>query len=310
MNRPSNHGRRVFLRTLAISGMATLLWPIPGIAQSKTFITRKLPSSGEALPIIGLGSWITFNVGNDPVARANSTEVMQNFFDAGGKLIDSSPMYGSAQEVIGYCLNKLGKSSQVFAADKVWISDAAEGREQMEASRHYWGVERFDLMQVHNIVSWEAHLKTLFEMKAEGQIRYVGITTSHGRRHREFEKIMRSQPLDFIQLTYNIRNRSVEERLLPLAQDRGMAVIANRPFQRGDLIDWATQHPLPDWAGEIDCSNWAQFLLKFIVSHPSVTCAIPATSRVDHVLENMGAATGTLPDATMRKRMIAYVEQL
>ncbi len=310
MKRPSNHGRRVFLRTLAMSGIAAMFWPIPGIAQPKNVITRKIPSSGEALPIIGLGSSITFNVGNDPIARTNSTEVMRNFFDAGGKLIDSSPMYGSAQEVIGYGLNKLGKTSQVFAADKVWISDAAEGRKQMGASRRFWGVERFDLMQVHNILSWEAHLQTLFEMKAAGQIRYVGITTSHGRRHREFEKIMRSQPLDFIQLTYNIRDRSVEERLLSLAQDRGMAVIANRPFQRGNLIDWAMQHPLPDWAGEIDCSNWAQFLLKFIVSHPSVTCAIPATSRVDHVLENMGAATGTLPDTAMRKRMIAYVEQL
>jgi diketogulonate reductase-like aldo/keto reductase len=281
-----------------------------GATKQNAIITKPIPSSGESIPVIGLGSWITFNVGNDPVARDACAEVMRKFFNAGGRVMDSSPMYGSSQEVIGYGLTKLGKTAQVFSAEKVWTYSGSNGRDQIEATRRYWNVKRFDLMQVHNLLSWEDHLPMLFDMKAAGQIRYVGITTSHGRRHREFEQVMRSQPLDFIQVTYNIRDREVERRILPLAQDRGIAVIANRPFQQSELIDWAKRHPLPTWAAEIDCANWAQFLLKFIVSHPALTCAIPATSRVDHVLENMGAATGRLPDEAMRKRIIAYVESL
>jgi len=219
-------------------------------------------------------------------------------------------MYGSSQSVIGYGLKKLGKTSDVFSADKVWTPFGSDGEKQMTKSRGLWDVSRFDLMQVHNLVDWEDHLPVLLEMKAAGQIRYVGISTSHGRRHGELEGIMRSQPIDFIQVTYNITTRTAEERILPLARDRSIAVIANRPFQRGALIDWAKRHPLPDWAAEIDCANWAQFLLKFIVSHPVVTCAIPATSRVDHVLENMGAAFGRLPDPAMRRRMVATIENL
>jgi len=292
------------------TGAAGLLWPVIGSAGTKSSIVRQIPSSGESVPVIGLGSWITFNVGNDPVARDSCAEVMRRFFSAGGRLIDSSPMYGSSQAVIGYGLKKLGKTSEVFSADKVWTRFASDGKGQMTKSRRLWHVSRFDLMQVHNLVDWKDHLPLLMEMKAAGQIRYVGISTSHGRRHRDLERIMRSRPIDFIQVSYNIPNRAVEERFLPLARDRGIAVIANRPFQRGALIDWANRHPLPHWAAEIDCANWAQFLLKFIVSHPAVTCAIPATSRVDHVLENMGAASGRLPDPTMRRRMIAYVENL
>ncbi|KPJ93262.1 MAG: aldo/keto reductase [Gammaproteobacteria bacterium SG8_11] len=305
-----NIGRRKALRSLLAIGGATLLWPLTSFAKPTSIIKRAIPSSGETIPLIGLGSWSTFNVGNDTLARDACAEVIGNFFNAGGRLIDSSPMYGSSQEVIGYGLTKLGKTAQVFSADKVWISSGSEGPEQMEASRRYWNVKQFDLMQVHNVLSWEEHLPTLFDMKNSGKIRYVGITTSHGRRHREIEKIMRNHAIDFVQLTYNIRDREVEKRILPLAQDRGIAIIANRPFQQGYLIDWAKRYSLPDWAKEFDCTNWAQFLLKFIVSHPAVTCAIPATSRVDHVLENKGAATGRLPDEAMRRRMIAYVEKL
>lgn len=310
MKRLPNPGRRHFLHTLASTTAAGLLWPITGIAKPNTIISKAIPSSGEKIPVIGLGSSITFNVGDDPVAREGCTNVIQNFFNVGGKLIDSSPMYGSSQEVIGYALKKLDKNSEVFSADKVWISNHKEGRAQMEASRQYWNVKKFSLMQVHNLVSWQEHLETLYDMKKAGEIRYVGITTSHGRRHSEFEKVMREHPLDFVQLSYNIVDREVEQRLLPLARERGIAVIVNRPFQRGDLIDWAKMYSLPDWAKEIDCNNWAQFLLKFIVSHPAVTCAIPATRRVDHVLENMGAALGQLPDDAMRRKMVAYVEKL
>ena len=260
--------------------------------------------------MVGLGSWITFNVGNDPVARDASTQVMDAFFAVGGRLIDSSPMYGSAQPVIGYGLNKLGRPNALFAADKVWISDRDAGPEQIAQSRDHWGIDRFDLLQVHNLVAWQAHLETLFAMKAAGQLRYVGITTSHGRRHDELAAIIKTQPLDFVQLTYNIADRDVERVLLPLAQDRGMAVIANRPFRRKALITRFEGKPLPPFAGDIGAESWAQFLLKFIISHPAITCAIPATTRVDHVRENLEAAREPLPDAKMRRRMIASVKEL
>lgn len=304
---PPNYTRR---RILGMIAAAPLLLSAMGMTRQSRPTTRPIPSTGESLPLLGLGSWITFNVGNDKTARDASAEVMRIFFQAGGRLIDSSPMYGSSQEVIGYCLKKLGRPAELFAADKMWISDGEEGRTQMENSRQHWGIPRFDLMQVHNLLSWQAHLPTLFSMKASGQLRYVGLTTSHGRRHDDMEQLMRSQPLDFIQLTYNLYDREAEQRLLPLALERGIAVIVNRPFQQGALLRRLARHPLPSWAGEIDCSSWAQFALKFIISHPAVSCAIPATTSVAHVLENMGAASGRLPDKPMRARMAAFVDSL
>jgi diketogulonate reductase-like aldo/keto reductase len=301
--------RRDLLRGSAATA-ATALVPRPAAPQRGPILTRPIPSTGEELPLVGLGSWITFNVGNDVAARDACAEVMRAFFAAGGRMIDSSPMYGSSQPVIGYGLAKLDGPAGLFSAEKVWIAPASRGRAQMEASRRYWGVPRFDLMQVHNLLAWEEHLKTLFAMKAAGEIRYVGITTSEGRRHREFEQIMRAHRLDFIQVTYNVLDREVEARILPLARERGMAAIVNRPFREGELTRKLARHPLPSWAAEIECASWAQFLLKFIVSHPAVTCAIPATTRVDHVRANMAAASGRLPDEAMRARMVAYVEKL
>lgn len=232
------------------------------------------------------------------------------FFAAGGQMIDSSPMYGSSQPTIGYALNKLAFPPTLFSAEKVWTSSPSSGPEQIERSRAHWGVPRFDLLQVHNLVSWEQHLKTLFAMKAAGQVRYVGITTSEGRRHDLVKQIMRTQPIDFVQVTYNVLDREVEDHILPLAQDRRIGVIVNRPFRQGDLIRQLAGRPLPEWVGETGASNWAQFVLKFILSHPAVTCAIPATTRVDHVRENMAAGTGTLPDESLRLRMAAYVQGL
>jgi len=309
-NRLPIHDRRQFLKFITASGLAAWLWPGTAAAKNDAVARRPIPSTGEAIPVVGLGSWITFNVGNDPVARDACAAVMDHFFSAGGRMIDSSPMYGSSQEVIGDALNKLGRTTRVFSADKVWTIFGRNGAEQVETSRGRWNIPRFDLMQVHNLVDWENHLPMLFDKKAAGEIRYVGITTSESRRHELFEKIMRSQPLDFVQFSYNIRNRQAEARLLPLALDRGIAVIANRPFQQSALIDWISRYPLPPWANDIDCANWAQVLLKFILSHPAVTCTIPATTRVDHVLENMGAARGQMPDRAMRRRMIETVERL
>ena len=283
-------------------------------------LTRPIPSSGELIPVVGLGSWITFNVGNDTAARAQSADVMREFFAAGGKLIDSSPMYGSSQGVIGEALQKLQAQAKanaaglpqgvgaVFSADKVWTS--ADGAAQIEASRKLWQVPRFDLLQVHNLLAWEKQLALLQAMKAAGRLRYIGITTSEGRRHNEFEQVMRSQRIDFVQLSYNLLDREAEQRLLPLARERGIAVLINRPFREGALLRQLQRHTLPGWAAEIDCSTWAQVALKFVVSHPAVTCAIPATSNPAHLRENMGAARGRLPDAALRQRMADHVARL
>jgi diketogulonate reductase-like aldo/keto reductase len=295
---------------------SALLAGLPGWATRATAqpapspLVRPIPSSGEALPVVGLGSWITFNVGNDPVARDACAEVVRAFLAEGGRLIDSSPMYGSSQPTIGHALAKLGQPAALFSAEKVWVGDVGRGAAQMEASRAFWGVPRFDLMQVHNLLAWQEHLPRLLAMKAAGRLRYVGISTSEGRRHGELERILRTQPIDFVQLTYNLLDREAEQRLLPLAQERRIAVIVNRPFRQGGLLDQLRRHPLPGWAREIDCDGWAQVALKFVVSHPAVTCAIPATSQVAHLRQNMGAARGRLPDATLRARMARDVAAL
>lgn len=301
--------RTVLERSLAATA-ATLLPTAGGHAQQGEMPTRVIPSSGAAIPAVGLGTWITFNVGDDPVLRDECADVMAAFFAGGGAMIDSSPMYGSAQPVVGYGLEKLGRKEDVFATDKVWISSGAEGPVQIEQSRRQWGVERFDLLQVHNLVAWEPHLKTLHDMKAAGSLRYLGITTSEGRRHDLFEEVMRNEPLDFIQVSYNIVDREAEARILPLAQERGIGVIVNRPFQQGYLIRRLASEPVPDWAAEIGASSWAQIILKFILSHPAVTVAIPATTRIDHVRENLAAAGGPMPDEAMRRQMAAYVADL
>ena len=300
--------RRAFLTSLGALGVA--LKRRRALAAGGAVLRSAVPATGERLPVIGMGSWITFNVGDDPALREARREVLQAFFDRGGGVIDSSPMYGSSEEVIGYCLARIANKRPLFSATKVWTVSRWLGVRQMEESRRLWGGNRIDLMQIHNMLDWETHLKTLVEWKAGGRVRYIGMTTSDGRRHDDLEKAMAGQPLDFVQFTYNILDREAERRLLPLAAERGLAVIVNRPFRRGALFDEFERHPLPDWAREFDCANWAQFLLKFIVSHPAVTCAIPATSRVDHMHQNMGAAYGRLPDAGMRRRMIRYVEGL
>jgi diketogulonate reductase-like aldo/keto reductase len=250
-------------------------------------LTRPIASSGEQIPVVGLGSWITFNVGNDGPARAHCAEVVRQFFAAGGRLIDSSPMYGSSQGVIGEALQKLPSLSRVFAADKVWT--ASPGATQIGASLQRWQVPRFDLLQVHNL---------------------LGLTTSEGRRHGELAQIMRTQPIDFVQFSYNLLDREAEQQLLPLARERGIAVLVNRPFRQGALLRQLQRHPLPGWAAEIDCASWAQVALKFVVSHPDVTCAIPATRNTAHVRENMAAARGRQPDAALRQRMAEQVQRL
>jgi diketogulonate reductase-like aldo/keto reductase len=300
--------RRTFLQGSQAATVATVL--APAHAQDGSPASRRVPSTGEMIPAIGLGTWITFNVGNDPVLRDECVNVMKAFFEAGGRVIDSSPMYGSSQPVIGHGLQKLGQPKTLLSAEKVWTTSGADGPRQIEQSRRFWGVPRFDLIQVHNLLAWQAHLRTLFEMKAAGSVRYVGITTSEGRRHDLVERIMRSERIDFVQLSYNVVDREAEQRLLPLAAERGIAVIVNRPFQQGELTRRLERKRLPAWAAELGVSSWAQFVLKFILSHPAVTVAIPATTRVDHVRENLAAASGLVPDPAMRQRMAAHVRDL
>ncbi|MAY67857.1 MAG: aldo/keto reductase [Rhodospirillaceae bacterium] len=298
--------RRSFLSSLAVAGLAAAI-PCPSRAAP---LFKKIPRTGVTLPAIGMGSWLTFDVGDDAAARKARTQVLKTFFDLGGGMIDSSPMYGSSEAVIGHGLAALGKPRTLFAATKVWTPGRDHGIRQMAESERLWGVKPFDLLQVHNLLGWEGHLETLAQWKADGRVRHIGITTSHGRRHDELEQIMKTRPVDFVQLTYNLVDREAEARLLPLARDKGIAVIVNRPFQRGALIDRLQGRPLPPFAAEIGAVNWAQVLLKWIVSHPAVTCAIPATTRVEHMTENMGAAAGPVPNAGLRNKISAYVETL
>ena len=305
----SRPGRRRFLGSLAALALTpSVAARLAGAAP--VALTRPVGGKGERLPVIGMGSWLTFDVGRNVGLLEERARVLQTFFDMGGAVVDSSPMYGSSEEVIGYCLSRMPRQPALFSATKVWTWGQSRGVEQMAESRRLWGVERFDLMQIHNLLGWKSHLQTLLADKAAGRIRYVGITTSHGRRHDDTAAVMANEAIDFVQFTYNILDRRAEDHLLPLAVDRGLAVIINRPFRGGALFDYFGGHPLPAWAAEIDCASWSQFFLKFIVSHPGVTCAIPATTRVDHMRENMGALYGRLPDQKMRERMVRHVEGL
>ena len=252
-----NLNRRAFLGSMAALGAAVSFVRSGISAASYQARTKAIPSTGERIPVIGMGSWITFSVDDDQQARNVRVEVLRAFFEAGGGVIDSSPMYGSSEEVIGYCLKRLGKRPSLFSATKVWTPIRWHGVKQMEISEQLWGEDRFDLMQIHNLLAWEDHLETLLEWKAKGRVRYIGVTTSHGNRHGDLEKVMTEKPIDFVQFTYNVLDREAEKRLLPLAADRQLGVIINRPFRRGDLFDRFQRHPLPPWAADFNCANWA-----------------------------------------------------
>jgi diketogulonate reductase-like aldo/keto reductase len=272
---------------------------------------RSIPSTGEKIPAIGMGTWITFNVGGVESLRRDRLEVLRHFLERGGRLIDSSPMYGTAQEVVGWGLEELGRQDAALAADKIWTGSDSEGREQLAGSFRLWRRDVIDVMQVHNLVNTRSHLAMLREAKQEGRIRYIGLTTSHGSRHAEMVRLMREEDgIDFVQFSYNLDNRRAEATLLPLAAERGIGVIVNRPFRHKALFERYAHTPLPEWATEFEAGNWAQFFLKFVIAHPAVTCAIPATSQVVHMEENMGALYGRLPDAAMRKRMVAHIESI
>jgi diketogulonate reductase-like aldo/keto reductase len=267
-------------------------------------LRRAIPRSSERIPAVGMGTWITFNVSiQEPAAMAQRRAVLEQFFAAGGGMIDSSPMYGQAEHVLGELLRDLPGQGGLFRATKVWTPFTAAGRRQLEMSLSLWRAPRFHLLQVHNLLNWRAHLKTLREWQQQGRTRYIGVTTSHGRAHDEMAAILRSEPLDFMQVTYNPADRSAEP-LLALAADRGVAVIVNRPFDGGALLDRLARRPLPALAAELGCSSWAAFVLKWELGHPAVTCVIPATTQPAHMAQNMAALQGPLPDAGQRGRML------
>jgi aryl-alcohol dehydrogenase-like predicted oxidoreductase len=266
-------------------------------------LQRKIPGSDEMLPVIGMGTWQTFNVGRAAAERAPLREVLREFARLGGRVVDSSPMYGQSETVVGDLAAELRLHKQLFLATKVWTRGRDAGIRQMEESIRRLRAQRVDLMQVHNLLDWKAHLETLRRWKEDGRVRYIGVTHYTASAYEELARVVETEELDFVQLNYSIAEREAERRLLPLAASRGVGVLVNRPFAEGALFRQVKGKPLPPWAAEAGCGTWAQFFLKFIVSHPAVTCAIPATSKLEHLVDNMQAGQGALPDAAMRERM-------
>jgi len=277
---------------------------------SQGLIQRKIPSSGELLPVIGMGTSRTFNTNSDPESLARLTAVINAFFAGKGMVIDSSPMYGNAESRVGDVLRKMKNHPKVFAATKVWTTGREQGITEMQESARRMNVKHFDLIAVHNLVDWKTQLATLKAWKKEGKVRYIGITTSHGRDHDEFLQVMRKEPIDFVQFSYNIDNLVAEKEILPLALDKGIATMINRPYQRGSLFRASKGKSLPSMAKDIDCNSWGQFFLKFIIGHPAVTTIIPATSKPHHMVDNMQANFGRVPDQAQRKEMLDIFNKL
>lgn len=299
--------RREFLAFTAGSAALALTG---GQAMAESIVRKPIPRSEEALPVIGLGTWQTFDVGTNQAAREPLKEVLREFVRAGGSVIDSSPMYGNSETVAGDIAHELGLHKQLFLATKVWTSGRDAGVRQMEESFRRLRAQRMDLMQVHNLVDHRTHLETLRRWKEQGKVRYIGVTHYTSSAYDQLARVLASEDLDFVQFNYSLGEREAEKRLLPLAAEKQLGVLINRPFSEGRLFRRAAGKPLPPWAQEIGCASWAQFFLKFIVSHPAVTCAIPATSKAAHLTDNMRAALAPMPDAATRARMARYFDDL
>jgi aryl-alcohol dehydrogenase-like predicted oxidoreductase len=299
--------RRRLLTSSAGLGLMAVMRPLSGLAQA-ALLERAVPATGERLPVIGLGTYRTFDVGASPEERAPLIAVTRAFFEHGGVVVDSSPRYGPSESVFGDVLVEVGRPERIFAATKIDADDRETGLAQMHASSDLMGVERVDLSQVHNLRAWRTQLPMLREMKRQGRIRYVGISASRDSLYAEFESIMRSEPLDFIQINYSVGERGAAQRILPLAQELGIAVLINRPFAAGELFSALASQPLPTWAREIGCRSWAQLLLKYVLAHPAVTVVLQATADPEHLLDNLAAARGELPDAALRGRLEALLD--
>ena len=302
--------RRELLKLAIAAGASLHLSPGVLTAMTKDRISKRIPVSGEQLALMGVGTSRTFDIDINKIPNTELVAVLQGFFDNGGQCIDSSPMYGNAEAVTGELLKQVTGKNKLFAATKVWTDGEQSGIEQMNASMAKMGVKVMDLMQIHNLRDWKTHLRTVRAWKEQGRVRYTGITTSHGRSHEDLAQILKTEDLDFVQFTYNIEDRAAERTLFPIVRDRGIATLINLPFQRGGLFRKVGNRTLPDWTAEFDCASWGQFFLKFVGSHPDVTCIIPATTKVKHMLDNMAAGFGRLPDAGMRKKMIEFMEKI
>jgi diketogulonate reductase-like aldo/keto reductase len=305
--------RRKTLKRLSVIGvgLAAASSPLNNIHAQEKILMRKIPKTGEALPAVGLGSWQSFDIGNNDAAElAKAKEVLKRFVELGGRVIDSSPMYGASESVLGELAAQLGIHKQLFVATKVWTSGRDAGVKQMQESMKKLKVEKLDLMQVHNLLDTETHLATLRDWKKDGRVRYLGVTHYNEGGHGPLEKIIKTGAVDFVQVNYSIAEREAEERLLQTAADNRTAVLINRPFAKASLFNKVRGKNIPDWASEFDCQTWAQFFLKYILGHPAVTCVIPATRNVKHVEDNMNAMLGRLPDAKMRVRMVEYMDKL
>ena len=273
-------------------------------------ITRMIPSSGEALPVIGLGTWIQFDVGPADGERAALKEVLQGMASHGATVIDSSPMYGRAEGVVGDLTRETGLADRFFYATKVWTSGEESGKSQIEDSFRLLQRRTIDLLQIHNMLDWKTHLATLLRLKEEGRIRYTGVTHYQRQAHDSLEDLIRKEPFDFVQFNYSILERHAERSLLPTAQDRGIAVLINEPFEKGALFKAVQGKALPAWAGEWGITSWSGFFLKYLLAHPAVTCVIPGTSNPVNLRANLEAGSGPLPDDATRKQMIALIENL
>jgi aryl-alcohol dehydrogenase-like predicted oxidoreductase len=298
--------RRQLLR-LGIVGSVVLRG---GFAMSAGMIQRRIPRTGESLPVVGLGTWQTFDVGAAPSARAPLQKVLLEFAARGGTVIDSSPMYGRSEAVVGDLTAQLKLQDRFFLATKVWTQGRDAGIRQMEQSLQRMRTERIDLMQVHNLLDWRTHVATLKQWREQGKVRYLGVTHYTASAHDELARVLERENLDFVQVNYSMAEREAERKLLPLAIDRRTAVLINRPFAEGALFGRVRGKPLPPWANEIGCASWGQFFLKFIIGHPAVSCVIPATSKVTHLVDNVQAGVGQVPDEATRQRMARYFAEL
>ena len=305
------YSRRQALKLLGATGAAALGVNF-GFTQTpkNTMLKRVIPVSGELLPVVGLGTWQTFDVGPSPVSRRDVKEVLRLFAEKGGTLIDSSPMYGKSEEVVGDLSKELGLQKKLFMATKVWTQGEQAGIRQMQTSIREMQAQPLDLMQIHNLVDWQTHIKTLRRWKEEKKLRYLGITHYTVSAYPDLERILKTEPVDFVQLNYNISTREAANRLLPLAADKGVAVIVNRPFESGALFSAVKNKPLPNWAVDFDVESWGQFFLKYILSHPAITCVIPATAKPHHLTDNMQAGYGRLPNGATRLKMEAFIQTL
>jgi diketogulonate reductase-like aldo/keto reductase len=307
MTAPINVARRAALKLLSAGAIMAMNAP-SARAAAAPLIARNIPRSGETLPVIGLGTYIVFDVAPDSPAIAECRDVLKTFSAGGGRLIDSSPMYGRAEAAVGEVAAATGLQSSLFLATKVWTSGREAGIAQMENSLRLLRTRRLDLMQVHNLLDLPTHLKTLREWKRAGTIRYIGITHYQSGAYRELEKLLATREYDFVQFNHSLAEREAEARLLPAAAETGTAVIINRPFAQGELFAKVKGRALPAWAAEFDCASWAQFFLKYIVAQPAVTCVIPGTGKARHMTDNLGAGAGRLPDAKQRKRMVDLIQ--